>query len=55
MDIDIKSRRIELDLSQFELAKKIGVSVMSIQKWERGVTTPKPENQKKLKEVLENE
>lgn len=55
MDLDIKKRRKELGLTQYDLAEKVGVSEVSIRKWERGITTPKPENQKKLEEVLKNE
>jgi len=52
MKFDIKERRKELGWSQYDLAKKVGVSEVSIRKWERGVTTPKPENQEKLEKVL---
>ena len=48
----LKKRRKALCLSQMALAKKVGVSLMSIQLWERGVTTPKEENKKKLEKVL---
>ena len=48
----LKKRRKALGLSQMALAKKVGVSLMSMQLWERGVTTPKKENQEKLEKVL---
>lgn len=53
MDIDIKERRKELDLTQMELASEVGVSVDSIRKWEWGGGTPSPENERKLKKALE--
>jgi len=55
MDLDIKTRRKELGLSQYELAVEVEVSEVTIRKWEQGVTTPKPENKKKLEEVLKDE
>ena len=48
----IKEARKAKGYSQFELAKLMGVSVMSIQLWEREVGMPKPENRVKLEELL---
>jgi len=48
----LKERRKALGLSQIELAKKVGVSIPTIQTWERGVGTPKPENEEKLEKIL---
>uniref|UniRef100_A0A6M3JK30 Putative DNA binding, helix-turn-helix domain containing protein n=1 Tax=viral metagenome TaxID=1070528 RepID=A0A6M3JK30_9ZZZZ len=48
----IKERRIELKLTQVELAKKCGVSLMTIQLWEREAGSPSPKNLEKLKQVL---
>jgi DNA-binding transcriptional regulator YiaG len=50
--MDIRSLRKEKGLSQMGLAVAVGVSMVTIQLWERGVTTPNPENMAKLKEVL---
>ena len=48
----LKERRKALGISQMTLAEKVGVSVLTIQTWERGVGTPKEENEEKLEEVL---
>jgi len=51
--LDIKKRRKELKLTQIDLAVKCGVSIVTVQLWERGVTTPNAENLEKLKKALE--
>ena len=49
---DLRKRRKELGLSQMELASLVGVSLLTVQIWERGVSEPKPENREKLEQVL---
>lgn len=49
---DLRKRRKALGLSQMELARLVGVSLPTIQIWERGVSEPKPENKEKLEQVL---
>lgn len=49
---NLKELRKAAKLTQMDLAVKVGVSLMTIQLWERQVTTPKDENLKKLKEAL---
>ena len=49
---DLRKRRKALGLSQMELAKLVGVSLLTTQIWERGVSKPKPENKEKLEQVL---
>ena len=49
---NLRELRKEAGLTQMMLAVKVGVSLMTIQLWERGVTTPKEENLSKLREVL---
>ena len=49
---DLRKRRKALGLSQMELAKLVGVSLLTIQMWERCVSEPKPENREKLEQVL---
>ena len=44
----LKNARKKLGLSQTEAAKLIGVSLVTWQNWERGVTTPAPENMAKI-------
>lgn len=49
----IKTRRIELKLTQTELGKKIGVGAAAVQKWEAGtVTNIKRNVLKRISEVL---
>lgn len=49
---NLRELRRAANLTQMDLAVKVGVSLMTIQLWERKVTTPKKENLNKLKEVL---
>lgn len=49
---DLRKRRKALGLSQMELARLVGVSLLTIQTWERGVSQPNPENREKLEQVL---
>lgn len=49
---DLRERRKALGVSQMELAKLVGVSLLTVQIWERGVSEPKPENREKLEQVL---
>jgi DNA-binding transcriptional regulator YiaG len=49
---DLKQRRKALKISQMALAEKVGVSLLTIQLWERGVSSPTSENKKKLEAVL---
>jgi transcriptional regulator with XRE-family HTH domain len=46
----LKKRRLALGLSQMDLAEKVGVSLLTIQLWERGVSQPNDKN----KEILES-
>jgi DNA-binding XRE family transcriptional regulator len=48
----LKENRLKLKLTQTDMAKAVGVSLNTYQLWEKGVSTPKPENEQKLKEVL---
>jgi transcriptional regulator with XRE-family HTH domain len=49
---DLKEIRKNLGVTQMGLAKKVGVSLLTIQLWERGISLPSPQNQEKLEEVL---
>lgn len=40
MDITLKAARVNKELTQKEAAKKIGVSVETLAKWESGATFP---------------
>lgn len=48
----IRSRRIQLDITQLALAKKLGVSRVSVTKWENGTTKPDGENLHQLAQAL---
>ncbi len=47
----IKSLLTRLDLTQIQLADKIGVSQPALSKWLKGRTAPEPENLKKLASI----
>ncbi|MHA1304075.1 MAG: helix-turn-helix domain-containing protein [Candidatus Heimdallarchaeaceae archaeon] len=48
----IKELRKANKLSQVELARRVGVSITSVQLWEKGGMNPNEENLIKLKKVL---
>lgn len=50
--MNIRQLRKSLKLTQSELAVKCGVSLTTIQLWERGVSQPKEENLIKLRQAL---
>lgn len=49
---NLKKMRVEAKMTQFDLARAIGVSVNTIIKWENEVSKPNNENLNKLKEVF---
>jgi DNA-binding transcriptional regulator YiaG len=49
----IKDFRKEFGISQIGLAQMVGVSLLTIQLWERGVGTPNNQNKEKLMKVME--
>ena len=51
---NLKQVREEKELTQVELAKKVGVSIATYLNWERGVGKPNDKNMEKLIEVLED-
>lgn len=51
--MDYLNKRLALGLTQTEVAKKVGISLVAYQNIERGATkNPKPETLKKLNEIL---
>lgn len=48
----IKQYREKAELSQRELAARLGVSQPSVANWERGITSPKGTNLVALAEIL---
>jgi DNA-binding XRE family transcriptional regulator len=49
---DLKKMRIDAEMTQFDLARAVGVSVNTIIKWENEVSRPSDENLNKLKEAF---
>ncbi|MDR8383018.1 helix-turn-helix domain-containing protein, partial [Acinetobacter baumannii] len=49
----IRSRRVQLDITQQTLAKRLGVSRVSVTKWESGTTKPDGENLHQLAVALQ--
>lgn len=52
MQSEIKSRRTALGMTQEELAKKMGVSHITVSRWERGETLPSPKNVKAMIDIF---
>jgi DNA-binding XRE family transcriptional regulator len=50
---DLKKMRVEAKMTQFDLARAIGVSVNTIIKWENEVSKPSEGNLNKLKELFD--
>ena len=50
--MDIKAIRERLNLTQEQLAQKIGVSWATVARWERGIGKPSPLAQKALENLL---
>ncbi len=49
---NLKQIRKSLGLSQIDLAQKVGVSLLTIQLWERGVSQPNETNKEELHRVI---
>jgi ribosome-binding protein aMBF1 (putative translation factor) len=45
--------RIKADLSQSEVAQKVGVSVETVRKWEHGIVCPTEDHWQVLKRILD--
>jgi DNA-binding transcriptional regulator YiaG len=45
-------KRIEADLSQSEMAQKMGVSVRTVSKWEHGIVCPTEDHWQALRRIL---
>lgn len=48
----IKELRLKLGLSQEGLARKLGVSVLTVRRWERGSSKPSPLALQRIEEVM---
>ena len=49
----LKIRRVTLGMTQKQVAEKIGVNLMTYNRWERGRNKPMKALEDKLKEVLQ--
>ena len=52
---NLKQKRIELGMTQSQIAKAVGVSLLAYQMWERGLSQPNDLNKHKLEKVLNQE
>lgn len=48
----LQTARLNLGLTQEQLARKLNVSTSALQKWEQGQRKPKPNTTKKLQKIL---
>lgn len=53
--MDIKEMRIKAELSREQLAAKVGVSMQTIFRWEKGVGKPHRHLYKRLEQILKKE
>ena len=53
--IDIKAIRLELGFSQEDLARRLGLALSTVSKWEQGVTSPSRLAREKLEKFLMKE
>lgn len=51
----IISARELMNLTQMETSRRVGVSYAMYRLWEKGISKPNPDNEKRLMEVLEIE
>lgn len=49
---NLKEIRASLGISQMKLAAKVGVSLLTVQLWEQGISSPNAENRKKLEMMI---
>ncbi len=49
----LKQRRLNLKLTQMDLAKEVGVILLTIQLWEREISSPNESNRQILESVLQ--
>lgn len=50
--MDLKSIRKKMQISQAEMARRVGVHMQTYMLWERNVGNPNEENMKRLLEVI---
>ena len=52
MQSEIKTRRTALGMTQEDLAEKLGVSHITVSRWERGAALPSPKNVKAMIDIF---
>lgn len=52
LNFDLKKERLRMEMTQIELANKVGVSLAGYRLWETGGGNPSPKNMKILIMVL---
>jgi len=50
--VNIKSIRLKLGFTQEDLARKLGLALSTVSKWEQGVTSPSRLAREKLEKLL---
>ncbi len=50
--IDIKAFRLRLGLTQEDVARKLGLALSTVSKWEQGVTSPSRLAREKIERVF---
>jgi putative transcriptional regulator len=50
--VDVKAIRLELGFTQEDLARKLGLALSTVSKWEQGVTSPSRLAREKLEKLL---
>ena len=53
-ELDIKTVRRKLGLTQEKFAQRLGVSLMTVRRWERGKCKPLPAIQKVIDRLLQD-
>ena len=50
--VDIKEIRLELGFTQEDLARKMGLALSTVSKWEQGVTSPSSLARQKIEKLM---
>jgi len=53
--VDIKTIRLELGFTQEDLARKLGVTLSTVSKWEQGLFSPSRLAREKIEKLIKKE
>jgi putative transcriptional regulator len=53
--IDVKAIRLKLGFTQEDLARKLGLALSTVSKWEQGIFSPSRLAREKIEKVLKEE